>query len=121
MKLENVRCDIDAYFEGKSDFNIINDFKKYNKMKNVMKTNYFLVTEQDDSIVAVIGAVNNEEFNSKLEIALMEHFDSNIGETPTLDLENCLYGRIDEFSVKVDFSNDDDYIATIFIQEVILY
>lgn len=86
-----------------------------------MKKTYFLLTEQDDTLIGVVGATTNEELTEKSTIAINEHFDQIIPTELNLNMDDSMFGKISEIPVKVDFNNDSEYIATIFIQEVILY
>lgn len=86
-----------------------------------MKKTYFLLTEQDDTLIGVVGVSSNEELNEKATIAINEHFDQITPTVLKLDMEDSMYGKVAEIPVKVDFANDSEYIATIFIQEVMLY
>jgi hypothetical protein len=86
-----------------------------------MKKTYFLLTEQDDTVIGVVGAISNEELNEKATIAINEHFDQIIPTVLKLNMEDSMFGNINEVQVKIDFDDDEDYIATIFIQQVFIY
>lgn len=85
-----------------------------------MKQTFFLVTEMDESVVGVIGAVNNDELKSKMKSALIDHFDSEIKDIPTLDMEDYIYGRVGEIHVTMD-KNELRTICGLYIQSVTLY
>ena len=59
--------------------------------------------------------------NKKALTAINEHFDSDCHEIPNIEMEDCMYGRTGEINVKVDFDNDNDYIATVFVKQVFIY
>ena len=86
-----------------------------------MKTRYFLLTEDSESVVGVIGASSNEDLTEKAKTAVSQHFEIDIPNDLDLDMENYMYGRQGNFQVSVDFDGDNDYQATINVQEVVLY
>jgi len=86
-----------------------------------MKTTYFLLTEDSESVVGVIGATSNEELTEKAKIAVSQHFDVDVPNELSLNMEDYMYGRIGDFQLGVEFTGDEDYQATISVQEVFLY
>ncbi len=86
-----------------------------------MKTMYFLLTEDEDSVVGVIAATSNEELSIKAKIAIDQHFDTDIPVGLKLDMEDYMYGRMGQVSVDTEFDNDPEYKATITIQQTWLY
>ena len=86
-----------------------------------MKTTYFLLTEDSESVIGVVGASSNEELTEKAKVAISQHFDIDVPNDLELNMEDYIYGRIGDFQVSVEFDGDNDYQATIAIQEVVLY
>jgi hypothetical protein len=87
------------------------------------KTFFFLLTERDDTRIAVVAASTNEELNQKATMAINDHFDIETETVLNLNMDDYICGDTEEFDVIVDKNSEDaeSYKSNIFIETVDLY
>jgi hypothetical protein len=80
--------------------------------KMLIPTRVWVVTNEENTLIAVIGADNGHEFESKLAIATAEHYDADT--VVTLNDYNEMQGRL-KATVKIT-SDGDTYTEELRIQ-----
>jgi hypothetical protein len=88
-----------------------------------METKFFLLTEQDNTAIAVVGAKSDSELSKKVEQAISEHFCYDIVVELELHLTDCENGMTTVIPALLDDESEDGDYTTYWVDmnEITVY
>lgn len=88
-----------------------------------METKFFLLTESDNTAIAVIGATSDVELSKKAEQAISEHFCYGVLIELDLHLSDCENGMTTSIPALLDDEADDGDNGTYWVDmnEITIY